>query len=66
MPKATEKSVCESTTLPPEDPEVIDSQEESVNSDQEQDQDVSFHPSLAYPAHPDNEVIDHVTFLHIG
>ena len=51
MLKATKKSVHECTPLPSEDPEVLDSQEESISSDQEQDEEVSFHPSLAYPAH---------------
>ena len=57
MPKATKNSACENTTLPPEDPEVLDSQKESVNSDQEQGEEVSFHPTLAYPAHPVSQVI---------
>ena len=57
MPKATRKSVCESNTLPPEDPEVPDSEEESASSDQEEDEEVSFHPSLAYPTHPVPQVI---------
>ena len=57
IPKGTKKSVHESTTLPYEDPEVLDIQEESTSSDQEQDGEVSFHPSLAYPTHPVPQVI---------
>ena len=57
MPKATKKSVHESDTLPPQDPDIPDSQEESTCSDQEQDEEVSFHPSSAYPAHPVPQVI---------
>ena len=57
IPKATQKSVHENIILPPEDSEVPDSQEESVSLDQEQDEEVSFHPSLTYPAHPMPQVI---------
>ena len=57
MHKATKKLVQEFTPLPSADPEVLDSQEESVSSDQEQDEEVSFHPSFAYPAHPMSQVI---------
>ena len=49
--------VHECTPLPPEDPEVLDSQEDSVSSDQEQDEEIFFHPSLANPAHPVPQVI---------
>ena len=57
MPKATKKSICENNKLPPEDPDIPDSQEKSASSDQERDEEVSFHPSLAYPAHPVPQVI---------
>ena len=57
MPKATKKSVHECTPLPSEDPDVLGSQEESINSDQEQDEEVSFNPSSAYPACPVPQVI---------
>ena len=57
MPNSTKKLVCECTPLPYEDPEVLDSQEGSISSDQEQDVEVSVHPSLAYPAHPVPQVI---------
>ena len=57
MPKATKKSVFESKKLPPEDPDISENQEESTSSDQEQDEEVSFHPSLAYPADPVPQVI---------
>ena len=57
MPKATKKSGCESTTQPPEGPAVLDSQEQSITSDQEKDEGVSFHPSLVYPAHPEPQII---------
>ena len=64
MPKATTKFVYESTTLPPQDSKVLDSQEESISSDQEQDEEVSFHPSLGYPAHPVPQVIPSM-YMHI-
>ena len=46
MPKAAEKSTCETQNLSPEDTDVPESQEESASSDQEPDAVVSFHPSL--------------------
>ena len=65
MPKPTQKSVHKSTTLPPENSEVLDSQEESVSSDQEQDEEVSFHPSLAYSAYPVSQVISSMYMPYI-
>ena len=65
MPKATKKSVCGCTPLSPEDPETLESQEDSVGSDQEQDEEVSFHPSLAYPAHPVSQVTPSMYMLYI-
>ena len=65
MPKATKKSACESNTLPPEDPDIPENQEESTSSDQEQDEEVSFHPSLAYPAHPVPQVIPSMYMSYI-
>ena len=44
MPKAAKKSAHEIQTLPPEESDVPDTQEESASSDLEQDAEISFHP----------------------
>ena len=51
------KSAHEIQNLPPEESDVPESQEVSTSSDLEQDAEVSFHPSLAPPAHPVPQVI---------
>ena len=57
MPKAATKSVHETPNLLPEDTDVPESQEESTSSDQEQDAEVSFHPSLVPLVQPVHQVI---------
>ena len=57
MPKESRKSAHECNNLLPEEPEVPISSEESTSSDLEQDSEVSFHPSLAQPTHPVQQVI---------
>ena len=57
MPKAAKKSVHETQNLPHEDTDVPESQEESASSDQEPDAEVSFHPSVVPPVHPNHQVI---------
>ena len=55
MPKTLKKSVTDHTHVLLEESDVPGSPEESATSDLEQE--VSFHPSLAHPARPVQQVI---------
>ena len=55
MPNARKKSAHNNTPVLPEESDVPESPDESASSNLEQE--VSFHPSLAHPAHPVQQAI---------
>ena len=63
MPKASKKSVTDHNHVLPEESDVPENPEESASSDLEQE--VSFHPSLAHPAHPVQQVTPSMCLSYI-